>query len=367
MSKIRKAILTPHLFIRDFFNKRFPIKYSELKCNMDEVVGIKKALSTIEDIDSKCGMTSPVDVVFTWVDDSDPKWLMKFNKFKQNNVSTALPDAINPARFENHNELYYSVISVLKNLKWVRNIFIVTDNQCPQWIKSLAPSAREKIKIVDHEDIICKKNLPTFNSHVIEANLYRIKDLSNNFIYFNDDVYVARELKKSHFFKSNGIASVFVSNKTLSEVSRNNLTATSLACENSIKLFKNFYNIKPFYLLQHTYIPLKKDVFILANKIFGDQINRFQGNKFRSKDDVNVATYLVPWMMYFEGEAQISRDICSYFNWRSDDGKAKMELLLDWKRDGCRPDSICTNDFLKTGEKDYSYFSRFLNKYFMED
>lgn len=366
MSKIKKAIFKPHLFLRDYLNKKFPVKYSELNCDMREMVGTKSALASIESIDNKFGNHFPVDAVFTWVDSSDPKWLLKFNKYKLINNYNISPGAVDQARFEDHNELYYSVCSVIKNLNWIRNIFIVTDGQKPRWLKSISGSLREKIRVIDHADIIDSENLPTFNSHVIESNLYKIKGLSDNFIYFNDDVYVASTLNQSHFFKYNGIASVFVSNKTLLEVSSKRVTATTLACGNSIELLDKFYGIRPTYLLQHTYIPLKKEMFIYANRIFCNEINSFQVNKFRSKNDINVATYLIPWMMYVEGVAQISRDICSYFNWRSNDGRAKMELLLAWKKEGFRPDSICSNDFIKTSTDNCSYFSKFLNEYFTE-
>ena len=71
-----------------------------------------------------------------------------------------------------------------------------------------------KIKLINHSQIIDAKYLPTFNSHVIEANLYKIPDLSEHFIYFNDDVFVARPLMPNHFFENNGLASLFVANKS---------------------------------------------------------------------------------------------------------------------------------------------------------
>lgn len=52
---------------------------------------------------------------------------------------------------------------------------------------------------MDHREIIDHDYLPTFNSHVIEANLHKIPNLSEHFIYFNDDVFVAKPLQKAIF------------------------------------------------------------------------------------------------------------------------------------------------------------------------
>ena len=52
---------------------------------------------------------------------------------------------------------------------------------------------------MDHREIIEQEYLPTFNSHVIEANLHKIPNLSEHFIYFNDDVFVAKLYRRAIF------------------------------------------------------------------------------------------------------------------------------------------------------------------------
>ncbi|WP_352074796.1 hypothetical protein [Escherichia coli] len=49
-------------------------------------------------------------------------------------------------------------------------MYIITDNQTPEWIDLYS-----NVTIIDHRDIIPKEYLPTFNSHVIEAYLHKIK------------------------------------------------------------------------------------------------------------------------------------------------------------------------------------------------
>ncbi|MFR2063638.1 MAG: hypothetical protein ACLS36_08490 [Streptococcus sp.] len=46
------------------------------------------------------------------------------------------------------------------------------------------------------------KNLPTYNSAAIELNLHRIEGLSENYLYFNDDMYLIRDSHPSDFYKN---------------------------------------------------------------------------------------------------------------------------------------------------------------------
>lgn len=183
--KTKKFIKNPIIFSRDYLNKYYPQSYTELK--IDEVYEL--ALSSyIESDYVTVGDDMAVDVVYTWVDNTDNQWQEKYkyykNQDKQNNIGAFATDI---ARFSNHNELYYSIKSVKKFLPWVRNIYIVTDEQIPLWLHEFSD-----IFLINHSDIIDKKYLPTFNSHVIESFLYKIPNLSENFIYFNDDVFVAK-------------------------------------------------------------------------------------------------------------------------------------------------------------------------------
>lgn len=59
-------------------------------------------------------------------------------------------------------------MSLKKFAPWIRNIFIITDDQVPNL------NNFDNIVIIDHKEIINKEYLPTFNSHVIEAHLHKI-------------------------------------------------------------------------------------------------------------------------------------------------------------------------------------------------
>ena len=308
----------------------------------------------------------PIDVVFTWVDNTDKAWQEQYYRtlqpIDQEDIGLYATD---PARFSNHNELFYSVQAVQKFMPWVRNIFIVTADQKPKWLDE---NSHSKIKLINHSQIIDAKYLPTFNSHVIEANLYKIPDLSEHFIYFNDDVFVARPLMPNHFFENNGLASLFVANKSFQKMRQRGLiTPTLTASEHALKLLKRHYpTININTPLVHTYVPLRKTSFQKAWSLFEDEINSFLNNKVRHNSELNMASFLVPWLMYLDGYATPKREICYYFNIRSSHAQTQYKKLLFKKKYLHMPHSFCINDSSSNNaDKNYAlHFRNFMDTYF---
>lgn len=355
-----KLFRNPGLFFRDFLNKRYPVIRNEILCPEDEEAVLIKNDEYLERL---IDVRFPVDVVYTWVNDSDPTWLIKYNNYKNGGDKRLGRYATDKARFNNHNELYYSVKSVVKYLPWVRNIFVVTDEQTPSWIHEFP-----FLKIIKHKDIIPDCYLPTFNSHVIEAHLHNITGLAENFIYFNDDVFVAKPLSVGHFFKSNGIASLFVSQKSISEMlSRGINTPTLSASINVSNIFVRDFNVVVDHPLVHTYVPLKKSYYEKVWMEYEKEITSFLMNKFRTDNDMNLATFFVPWMTYLCGEAITARDICYYFNIRSATAKSYYSALLKSKENNAPPHSFCANDFNTEGSYSKNYkclLKKSLERYF---
>ncbi|WP_105630012.1 capsule biosynthesis protein CapC, partial [Cronobacter malonaticus] len=245
---------------------------------------------------------------------------------------------------KNHNEIFYAIASLVRHLPWVNKIYLVTDGQCPLWIDEFI-----NLEVVDHKEIIDTAYLPTFNSHVIEANLHKIRGLNENFIYFNDDVFVARDLCKSHFFKANSLASLFVSPKRIKSLKDAvRVTPTLHASLNCACLLKNRFGFQAELSLVHTYVPLQKSQFEAVWKEFENDIIAFLPNRFRNESDLNLSTFMVPWFSYIHGKSVLSRDICYYFNIRSSAALAYYRRLKSARQEGTFPHSICANDFVST-------------------
>lgn len=82
------------------------------------------------------------------------------------------------------------------NAPWVHTIHFVTDGQIPVWMNTDNPH----LHFVNHNDYIDRQLLPLFNSNAIEIGLHRIPNLSEKFGYFNDDMFLTKNVSPSYFF-----------------------------------------------------------------------------------------------------------------------------------------------------------------------
>lgn len=139
-----------------------------------------------------------IDLVYLWVNGNDPEW-----RAKRNNVigNTEEGSAVNcEGRYADNNELKYSLRSIELYAPWIHKIFIITDNQIPEWLDTSNP----KIRIVDHTEILPSQSLPCFNSTVIAHFIPRIPELSERFLLANDDTFLGRPVSPDTFFAADG-------------------------------------------------------------------------------------------------------------------------------------------------------------------
>ena len=134
-------------------------------------------------------------MVFTYCDGTDPKFIEEKNKFLKEK------DKVNntPIRFLHIGEIAYSIRSVLKFIPWINMIYIITNKQIPP------VEIHPKIRVIDHTEIIPRQYLPTFNSDVIESFIHNIPELSEIFLYNNDDTMHTRNVNISDIIEGNKI------------------------------------------------------------------------------------------------------------------------------------------------------------------
>src|SRR5699024_7866305 len=151
----------------------------------------------------------PIDIVYTWVDGSDPEWRRKMCATRDSlDLRTSEPSSVSDSRFISRDELKYSLRSLEYYASWARRIFIVTDGQVPPWLDTDNP----KITLVDHHEIFSDPSvLPVFNSHAIESQLHHIPGLADHYLYLNDDCFFLRPTDPELFFTANGLANHFPS------------------------------------------------------------------------------------------------------------------------------------------------------------
>ncbi len=135
----------------------------------------------------------PIDFVVTWVDGNDPAW----QKARADILGQELEANGNGVcRYRDWSSFRYWFRAVETYAPWVRYVHLVTWGHVPPWLEMECP----KLKIVRHEDYIPGEYLPIFNSNPLEMNLFRIPNLSEHFVYFNDDILLARPVKPEDFF-----------------------------------------------------------------------------------------------------------------------------------------------------------------------
>lgn len=133
-----------------------------------------------------------IDFVIPWVDGSDPAWRQEFAAARH----LAGEDA-SVARYRDWETLRYWFRGVERFAPWVRCIHFVTWGHLPAWLDTAHP----KLHVVNHADFLPAEYRPTFNSNAIMLNLHRIEGLAEQFVAFNDDMFLCRPAAPGHFFR----------------------------------------------------------------------------------------------------------------------------------------------------------------------
>lgn len=149
----------------------------------------------------------PIDAVVCWVDGSDPQWLARRRPFLG---EAAHRSAADPGRFEQSDEVEACVRSILRFAPFIRRIHVVTDRQVPRFLHALRgdePASAAKVRVVDHAHVFrgLEHAPPTFNSISIESVLHRIEGLSERYVYFNDDMFLARPIVPGELFDGDAL------------------------------------------------------------------------------------------------------------------------------------------------------------------
>ena len=134
--------------------------------------------------ESKLLENEPIDVLIKFIDLSD----RSLNRTGIHQI----------AKDQDHQELRYSVRSILKNIPCIRKIFILIPNEKVRYFKE-PDEIKEKIVYVKDKDLLGFDSASIYTFHF---NLHKIKKfgISENFILMDDDYFIGGELNKNDFF-----------------------------------------------------------------------------------------------------------------------------------------------------------------------
>lgn len=234
-----------------------------------------------------------VDLVYLWVNGNDPKWQAKRNAVI-GNVETK--SAVNcKGRYADNDELKYSLRSVELYAPWIRNIYIVTDDQVPEWLDTSHP----KIHIVDHKDIMPQQSLPCFNSCLIEHFIYRIPGLSEHFLYSNDDMYFNKPVTPESFFAPDGLPYVRFNRRWFRKIGlwirehiqKKPLSNYNITIQRAARLVEDKYGVYVSGKAHHNIDAYLKSNCEHTAEVFKDEIGATLTNHVRNSNDVQRSIY----------------------------------------------------------------------------
>lgn len=177
-----------------------------------------------------------IDLVFPYVDCRKPQWQADFE-----NVA-GVPFSREKERYYADGELLrYKLRATELYMPWIRKVFVIVHDksQVPDWIDT------DMVKVVEHKDFIPKEFLPVFNSCAIEMFVHLIEDLSEYYIYSNDDFLPNGKLTPDDFFYQDFDGSI----KTNNQLSIINIGSQKKRKEHYFQIARNSYEFsrKHFY------------------------------------------------------------------------------------------------------------------------
>ena len=307
-------------------------------------------------------MRNGIDIVIAWVDGADPVWRKdKKNRMIEQGISAGIDDR--EERYRDWEILQYLFRGIEKFAPWVRTVHFVTYGHLPKWLNV----QNSKLHIVNHKDFILAQYLPTFNSHTIEWNFHRIKGISDQFIYLNDDQFLLKNVEPEDFFKNGKPVDMLALQPDVTNVE--DTTMPYIYLNNAMLLAKYFNkreNMKkqpgayfhigypPMYFFYnmlevmfprftgfytvHGPSPLKKSTYEKLWDLEGELLNQVCSHPFRHKEDVNQ--YVLRKYTKLNGEfvPKNVNKFCKYYNLQKEN-KDLVETITRQKAP-----VVCIND-----------------------
>jgi hypothetical protein len=260
--------------------------------------------------ESRDRRTGPIDVVYTWVDGRDPAWQQRKRETlarlgalagpgADGRPDPALSDesatfdesATSPVRFLDRDELRYSLRALERFAPFVRNVYLVTDQQIPRWLDVLHP----QLRVVFHDSLFPDpSHLPTFSSQAIESHLHRLPGLSERFIYFNDDVMLAGPVTPHDFFDAEGRCRVFLDQRRVAwdPSSKEYGRGVNAAARNSSRLIEELGGPRIEHRIDHTPYALRRSVLHELWERFPKDLDAVSSHPFRHPSTVQLTSCL---------------------------------------------------------------------------
>ena len=197
-NKCYLIIINNNIICEDIFNEN--ASQFNLTMIYEEVKENKKDNELID--------KEPIDVLIKYIDLRDPE-------IKRDGIHQIKKD------YDNE-ELRYSIRSILKNIPWIRKIFILMPNNKVNFLKSYN-LIKDKIIYIKDKDIL---GHDSSNSNSFQFRYWKMYKygISKNFIIMDDDYFIGKFLNKNDFFYvDNGKVVPLIITSNLIKIEKNSL------------------------------------------------------------------------------------------------------------------------------------------------
>ena len=230
-----------------------------------------------------------MDAVIAYVDGNDPLW--------QQDYRAANRQAALSKRYRDWGTLPFLLRGIQRHMPFIERVFLVVsrESQVPAW------ADRSHLRVVLHEDIIPPAFLPTFNSTTIELFLHRIPGLSEQYLYFNDDIFPVRDAAADDFFPDGKPAIGFARHLLALNLYRRQTRKSDRLAREALGLRPGLFFLRP----QHSCTPMLRSACEAVFDRVGPQI---LASLSPLREPFNVNQYLFLDYQYLSGRG-LSRRI----------------------------------------------------------
>lgn len=293
-----------------------------------------------------------VDIVITWVENT-----AEFQKEKEKYLSKGGYQKPGIPRYSDNQELKYLLRSIDKNFSNYNNIYLVVkDGQFPKYLTK----NNDRLIVINHSEIIPKENLPLFNSRAIEMYIHKIPNLSEYYLYANDDFIINKPITTDFYIDDDKLPYVLLAKTQVKRVPITSDESSGFNCGLSFnsEILDKITKKETRYEIPHVPFMYKKSFDFELEKYFKNyyinkypNINLFDktgGSKFRRCDDLYMVSILKPYL---------------YKEWYKCKTKIPKAIILSEydKPNDIKEDFICVENI---DEKNFNIYTKFMDNIF---
>lgn len=226
-------------------------------------------------------MEKNIDLVVPMVFPEDEEWRHDFLRYHSG-------EACSHVRFRSWGTEELLVRCFDRYMPWLHTIYVLLarESQVRPWMGKYS-----KVRVVLHREFIPEKYLPCFSSPCIEMFLGRIPDLSERFIYANDDMYPLSPLQPSDFFLDGKPCVHF--REPLFPERLNVFHRKCLNQQNMIGAPFGKHYVRTWLYTGHSYAPILKSVCEAVWETHGEEIEKWISPMSRNDHSFNQYIYLL--------------------------------------------------------------------------